>query len=105
MTLIIFFASIAAGLVFYSIRCRKPFWYGTAEAVVGLAVIYIVLYPVETNDLLLVAGEPGLKEVWLSKAIGLLAGVYVMVRGLDNMSRDLPPPWMPWWDRLFPRKR
>jgi hypothetical protein len=102
---IIFFAAVAAAFVFYSVRCRKPFWYGAAEALVGLAVIYIVLYPVETNYLLLAAGEPGLSEVWLSKATGILAGVYVLVRGLDNMSRALPRRWAPWWNRLFPSDR
>ncbi len=105
MRLIIFFAAVAAGFVFYRFRCRKPFWYGCAEALVGIAVIYIVLYPVETNYLLLEAGEPGASEVWLSKATGILAGIYVLVRGLDNMSRELPPRWVPSWKRLFPSGR
>jgi hypothetical protein len=98
---IIFFTVIAAGFVFYSIRCRKPFWHGCAEAVVGVAVIYIVLYPVETNHLLLVAGEPSGSQVWLSKATGVVAGVYVLAHGLDNISRALPQRWIPSWNRLF----
>jgi hypothetical protein len=105
MNLIMLFVAIAAGVVFYSVRCRKPFWYGCAEALVGIAVICIVLYPVETNYLLLEAGEPSGTEVWISKATGVLAGIYVLVRGLDNMSRDLPPRWVPWWRRFFPSGR
>jgi hypothetical protein len=100
--LLIFLFAIAAGVVFYSVRCRRPFWYGIAECFVGVAVIYFVLYPVETNYLLLVNGEPGLKELWPSKTIGVFAGVYVLVRGLDNMSRALPLSWIPMWKQLFP---
>jgi hypothetical protein len=101
---IIMFTAIAAGIVFYSIRCRKPFWYGCAEALVGIAVIYIVLYPVATNYLLISEASTG-GDVLLSKATGILAGVYVLVRGLDNMNRDLPIRWMPWWRHLFPSSR
>jgi hypothetical protein len=96
--------AIAAGVLFYGIRCRKPFWYGCAEALVGISVIFIVLYPVETNYLLLAAGEPSGSQVWISKATGILAGVYVLVRGLDNMSRELPPRWVPIWRYLFPSR-
>jgi hypothetical protein len=67
----------------------------------GVAVIYFVLTPVETNYLLQVAGEPGLHETFLPKTVGILAGVYVIVRGLDNMSRELPASWALWWNRLF----
>jgi hypothetical protein len=49
--------AILTGFGFYSFRCRKPFWYGVAETLIGVAV---------------------------------LAGVYVLVRGLDNMGRALP---------------
>jgi hypothetical protein len=101
---IIMFTAIAAGVVFYGIRCRKPFWYGCAEALVGIAVIYIVLYPVETNYLLIAEASTG-SDVLLSKAVGILAGVYILVRGLDNMSRELPTRWVPWWGRLFPVSR
>jgi hypothetical protein len=68
---------------------------------VGFAVIYFVLSPVETNYLLLESGEPGLSETFLPKAVGILAGIYVLVRGLDNMSRDLPVSWSAWWNQLF----
>jgi hypothetical protein len=27
---------------------------------------------------------------------------FVLVRGLDSMSRALSVSWVPWWPRLFP---
>jgi hypothetical protein len=32
MNLIMLFVAVAAGIVFYSVRCRKPFWYGSPAA-------------------------------------------------------------------------
>jgi hypothetical protein len=101
MNVVIFIGAIVTSIFFYRLRCRRPFRYGLAELLVGVAVIYFTLWPVETNYLLLVQGEPGLGETFLVKSVGVLAGIYVLVRGLDNMSRALPSSWEPWWKRLF----
>jgi hypothetical protein len=101
ITSIIFIAAIVASVSLYWLRCRKPFLYGIGELFLGLIVIYVVLFPTETNYLLLAKGEPGWRETWLPKSAGVLAGIYVLVRGLDNMSRELPSSWVPWWKRLF----
>jgi hypothetical protein len=98
---LLFVLAIASGIFFYRLRCRKPFIYGCVEISVGIVVIYFTLYPVETNYLLLVAGEPGLAQTFLPRLVGILAGIYIIVRGLDNMSRALPSHWAPWWTRLF----
>jgi hypothetical protein len=39
----------------------------------------------------------------VSNAVGILAGIYILVRGMDNMDKDLPPNWRRTWDRLFPK--
>ena len=35
--------------------------------------------------------------------IGVLAGIYIIVRDLDNVDRDLPPSWRRYWDCIFPK--
>jgi len=34
-------------------------------------------------------------------SVGALAGIYVMVRGLDNIEKGLPPQSQNKWKRLF----
>ena len=41
----------------------------------------------------------------LSRSVSLVLGIYLLVRGMDNVDRDLPPSWRPWWNRLFPKQR
>jgi hypothetical protein len=96
---------IAAVLVsgfFYWLRGSEPFVYGCFEIVVGVAVLSFVFVP-PSHALLITA--PTAVESYLARTVGLMAGIYIIVRGLDNMDRDLPPSWRPLWDRLFPKKR
>jgi hypothetical protein len=37
----------------------------------------------------------------LSKSVGTSAGIYVMVRGLDNIDKGLSPKWRGKWERIF----
>jgi hypothetical protein len=37
--------AIIIGLVLYTIRCRRLFWYGLLELVVALVVIFLTFYP------------------------------------------------------------
>jgi hypothetical protein len=34
-----------------------------------------------------------------------MAGIYIIVRGLDNISQDLPFRWRARWYRWFPKKK
>jgi len=38
---------------------------------------------------------------FLSKGVGALAGIYVMVRGLDNIEKGLPPKMRAKWVSTF----
>ncbi len=91
--------AISAGLSFYTLRCRNPLIYGLVELVVALAVIFLTFYPQTTY--LVLEGKPSLLGWLLSKGVGTSAGIYVMVRGLDNIDKGLPPKWRGKWNRIF----
>ncbi|MGD0027098.1 MAG: hypothetical protein ABSC37_21165 [Xanthobacteraceae bacterium] len=100
MAVIWIFLTVAFGLLFYGLRCRCQLVYGMFELVVALAVIVVTFYPHAQASPLLVEG-PSWWGGPLSHIIGVTAGIYVMVRGLDNIDKGLPPKWRGKWDRIF----
>jgi hypothetical protein len=69
---------LGAGLALYAIRARFPVGYGVGELVIGSLATINVFFP--TFD------DQGLnRAAWLQ----VLAGLYVMVRGLDNIGEGL----------------
>src|SRR5258707_9921734 len=90
--------TILLGFCFYVMRCRWQLAYGVFELLVSSAIIFLTFYP-QTSYLLL---EEFSWQGWLlSKIVGALAGIYVMVRGLDNIEKGLPPQPLDKWKRLF----
>jgi hypothetical protein len=90
-----------AGLFCYFVRCRQPISYGLIEIGVGLAIIFVTFFP-QTPYLLY--DTPPWWGVQLSRFLGFIAGVYVIVRGLDNIERGLPslsPTAHRTWRRVF----
>ncbi|WP_374547272.1 hypothetical protein [Rhodoblastus sp.] len=71
------FIALPVGVAFYSFRSRLPLWYGLAEVVVGMAAVG--------------AGSRSLATVTAdaSSVLGILGGLYIIVRGLDNMSKGV----------------
>lgn len=94
------FLTIAAGLFFYWLRCKAQFWYGLCEIVVAVIVIYVTFVPAAT---VLAADDTSFSGQLMSNAVGILAGIYILVRGMDNMDKDLPPNCRRIWNRLFPK--
>ena len=92
--------TIIGGLFFYWLRCRFRFWYGLCEIVVAVVVIYLSFVPPYTAMAL---ADMSLSRLQMSKAIGILGGVYILVRGMDNVDQDLPSKWRSLWDRTFPK--
>jgi hypothetical protein len=90
--------TVCAGLFFYWLRGQFRFIYGLCEIVVALVVIYLTFYPHTYN---LVTRMPTFSEMILSKSIGVLGGIYIMVRGLDNMEKALPAGWRNIWELIF----
>jgi len=73
-------------LLFYRLRCRWQFVYGLGELVVGMAMIFLALYPQTPNYLSDTWGPP-LGGWLLSNGVAIIVGIYVMVSGLDNAAR------------------
>jgi hypothetical protein len=92
---------VLAALLF-NLRGLAPFWYGCLEVAVGIVVLIFTLIP--TSHPLLVQA-PTFIESTGARVIASMAGLYIIVRGLDNMERDLPISWRSVWDRLFPKQK
>ena len=81
--------AILTAVVLYRARGVRPFAYGLLEVAVALIILRIVTLNTTIPF-----------EQQLTAA---LAGVYFLIRGLDNMDRGLPARLRPVWDRLFPK--
>jgi hypothetical protein len=91
--------TIGAGVFFYWMRCRRPLWYGLCEIAVSIGVIYLTFYPGTTY--LVMEEQPPLVGSTLEWIVGVLAGIYILVRGLDNLERGLPRAYQSIWNRVF----
>jgi hypothetical protein len=91
-----FWVLVAIG--FYRIRCASRPLYGAIEIVAGLATIVLGEFPpyaVLASDTTWSLGSRA------AHILTLMAGVYIVVRGLDNIAQDLPARWRPVWRRIF----
>ena len=82
-------ACFVLGLIVYSIRCRARLAYGMVEVTVGVLASYNSAQSFRTTDL-----------------IAFAAGLYVIVRGLDNVEKGIRgwPVAYPVWLRVFGRQ-
>jgi hypothetical protein len=95
-------AALAAALVFYKLRCKRRLWYGMLELVVAVTVMVLAVFP-QRGDILLAAG-PGLVGSSIEKLITMSAGIYIFVRGLDNIEvgkAGMSPVCRSLWERWF----
>jgi hypothetical protein len=92
---------ILAGVILFSIRTNYPFAYGVGELVIGIASIYHILSTPE-------GGSTSTEGSSLAKIVAIFAGIYIIVRGLDNMDKSVPTTLAERWDILLrwgkPRK-
>jgi len=89
--------ALAFGVFLYLLRCRKQLWYGVIELVFSVIVLTITFIP--QADLL--AAKSALLGDYLLKGIGTATGLYILVRGMDNVRNGLPKPARVEWDRVF----
>jgi len=85
----------------YHLRCRRRLLYGILEVLFGLAsyVSIFIKQAIESPDSSFIAGFG--PTIWLRMA----AGLYIIVRGLDNIGQAAKPEAYPgWWQRAFPRR-
>jgi hypothetical protein len=71
--------------------------------VVALILIILTLNP---PYLVIVAdtANDSVIGAWLLHDVNILVGIYVLVRGMDNIDEDLPRRWRKTWDRFFPKQ-
>lgn len=81
-TILFCIVMICLGVIFFAFRLRQRFWYGFFESVVGACIATLKFY----SDVLLASNQIEVTPV----AIAILTGgIYLMVRGLDNMHQGL----------------
>lgn len=84
-------ALLAAGLLFFWWRERARLSYGLFEVMIGLLI--------SSQSIVML---PATYELSTAKSIQLVGGLYVMVRGLDNIDRSVEGTrFGDWWRRLF----
>lgn len=87
------------GPVMYLVRSRYRAIYGLLEVAVAFLIVIITFFPLSGVSLL--ADGPSAAGSILVQAAGALGGIYVMVRGLDNINEGLPPAHRDTWRRVF----
>lgn len=85
----LFGPAIAVGLTLFWIRGRLPLFYGLMEIVAAIGAIWVATH----------SPSAGLGP----HVAAVLAAMYILVRGLDNVERGLPLQWSALWFRLFPK--
>jgi hypothetical protein len=93
--------AIVAALAFYSFlgqrRPRAFLVYGLAEIISGFGIIVFTLFPPAPG--MLTAENVALKALFT--VAGVSAGVYMMVRGLNDVRQGLPARHREKWDAFF----
>jgi uncharacterized membrane protein HdeD (DUF308 family) len=103
VTALLLVGALTIGAALYGLRCHWRLLYGSLEIVTGLVVIFFIRHPQRYGYLLLDGPDPSALGVFLSSTVTILAGVYIIVRGFDNIDQSLPVRWRAGWDRLFAR--
>jgi hypothetical protein len=86
----------------YKLRRTHLFRYGCIEIAVGLVVQFFAFVPLKPS----ISLNPQTPlDLGILTALGVLGGIYIIVRGLDNIEHDLPPTWRPRRDRWFPKRK
>lgn len=83
-----FWPAILGAVLLYRIRGRHPLIYGLTEVCLAIVSLFIATRAATTV---------------LGQLTTLVAGVYFLIRGLDNIDKGLPPWARTWWDRIFPK--
>ena len=92
MAVVQILTTVGVGLFFFWLRGRYQFVYGLIELAAALIIIFLTFVPQGPAYLELMS-QPSLLGSLLSKAVGVSAGIYVLVRALDNIEKGWPPRW------------
>jgi hypothetical protein len=78
---------VAVAILLYGMRTRYPLVYGIIEVIVGISAIISVL-PKQ---------PPAENAVVYAELLSVSAGMYVIVRGLDNINKAIPERFHDLW--------
>jgi hypothetical protein len=88
---------VVVAVAFYRVRCRSRLLYGALEVAAGIGVIIIGEFPPNA----IAAATTWTLGSRAAHMLALMGGVYIVVRGLDNIEQALPGRWRPAWRRIF----
>jgi len=94
---------ILLAAVLYRIKCTSKFYYGVLEILVGVAGVWAALH-VHGSEVVTGIVLETQNGLMLSKSLAAAGGVYVIIRGLTNVSEQLPEDWEDWWRVVFNQK-
>ena len=84
--------AVTFSIILYGMRIHLLLLYGVIELTAGAAAI--------------VGAYQNPDQPYLPRALAVAGGVYILVRGLDNIDKSLPPrlkePWDRFWGRTIP---
>jgi hypothetical protein len=81
---------VLIALTLFRLRGSAPLPYGLLEVLVGLGTLAVLAAQKDAN--------------LLQHALALTGGTYVLIRGMDNIERGLPPRHRARWQEFFPKK-
>jgi hypothetical protein len=89
---------VLAGPLLFRFRSRRPFAYGAVELVASWVIIFVAIYASNSSNATInsVSGLP-----LLGKITAILGGIYVSVRGFDNMDKRIPDRFRARWKSFF----
>src|SRR6516162_1052724 len=91
---------IALGLVFYGLQSNRPSWYGGVEIFVAIVVFFLAFYP---SSIGITEKDTPWFAPYVFRGYGIIAGVYLFVRGMGNIYESLSQKWQSRWDCIFRR--
>jgi MFS superfamily sulfate permease-like transporter len=95
----LFALAVVSIFLLFLLRCRNAIAYGLLEIAVGLVSVFI-----SANAGQNISQATAIYEL-ATRALGLLGGVYIVIRGLDNLDKNIPDQWRRLWDEVFRGKR
>lgn len=84
-------STIMIGFILYRIRCAFPFYYGLLEIIAAICTMFFSIAPAIRPINYCVSGAPKCET---QSYLIILGGIYIFVRGMDNMGQHLPY-WIP----------
>jgi hypothetical protein len=98
MAVIYLILLILLAAMLYWLRRNYRLAYAFIEIAAGIGTLIVSIYP---PYILIAACEISAIGARFSSSLTIMAGLYIIVRGMDNLDQALPAKWRRIWDRIF----